>query len=251
MAPRTRAAPGDSPSDPDGGAPLLTVERIPKPGGGHRALVRLGGAHGRRYAAAVLAAMPEVERALAPTVFANRAGGADAWRTILEPWTIARARYERAVRAAESGRGRAWFVGDVADCYGSITPPVVGRALRSMGVDPSLTGHIERMLRSFEERGVRGLPVGPAPSAVLANAVLASVDDAVARAAGSPVLRWVDDVVVGACPARARAAEETYERSLRALGLRPHAVKTGVVEDRRDMPLAASGAPAAPGSSVA
>ena len=174
------------------------------------------------------------------------------WRTILEPWTMARARYERAVRAAGSGRGRAWFVGDVADCYGSITPPVVGRALRSMGVDPSLTGRIERMLRSFEERGVRGLPVGPAPSAVLANAVLASVDDAVARAAGSPVLRWVDDVVVvGACPARARAAEETYERSLRALGLRPHPVKTGVVEGRPDMPLAASGAPAAPGSSVA
>ncbi|MGH2540283.1 MAG: RNA-directed DNA polymerase [Actinomycetota bacterium] len=253
MAPRSRAAPDGAPCEPPG-APV-TIERIPKPDGGHRALVRLGADDGWRYAAAVLAVLPEVERALASTVFANRAmrtEGAATGRAILEPWPTARARYLRAVRAAGSVPGRAWFVGDVADCYGSITPRVVGRALRSMGVDPRLTTGIETLLRSFEDRGVRGLPIGPAPSAVLANAVLASVDHAVARAAGAPALRWVDDVVVVAPRAsRARAAEAAYERSLRKIGLRPHPVKTRVVEDHRPLLEAPSGAPAPPGSSVA
>ena len=71
---RARAAPAEVPGDRQARAQSLTIERVPKPGGGHRVLVRLGGSDGRRYAAAVLAAMPAVERALRPTVFANRAG---------------------------------------------------------------------------------------------------------------------------------------------------------------------------------
>lgn len=252
MTRRARAAPAEVPGDRQARAQSLTIERVPKPGGGHRVLVRLGGSDGRRYAAAVLAAMPAVERALRPTVFANRAGYGRTGRTILEPWTAARARYVRAVRAAGEGGERAWFVGDVADCFGSIGPPVVGRALRSMGVDPGLARGIEDLLHSFEDHGVRGLPIGPAPSAVLANAVLASVDDALARAAGSPALRWVDDVVVPvAGVARARAVAEAYERSLGALDLRPHPLKTEVLEHHRPVPGAGSGLPAAPGSSVA
>ena len=45
--------------------------------------------------------------------------------------------------------------------------------------------HAVAVLRRFRERGVRGLPIGPEPSAILANAVLSRLDDAIRTAAAS------------------------------------------------------------------
>ncbi|MGZ8629733.1 MAG: RNA-directed DNA polymerase [Actinomycetota bacterium] len=227
----------------------LVVEPIPKRGGGHRSLVRLGAIDARRYDAAVLAVLPEVERALPPTVFANRAVAGRMRGPALERWLPARARYRRALAVAAASPGRACFIGDVSDCYGSIGPSVVGRALRSMGVEPDRSRRVERLLSSFGARGVRGLPIGPGASAVLANAVLASVDDAVWRAAGARVFRWVDDVVVLTADRRsALAAASAYARSLDAIGLEPNPAKTRVVDDRGSIILATSAASAAHGS---
>lgn len=242
----------DAETPPAGGGrePLeaIVVEAIPKTGGGHRALVRLEKRDARVYAAAVLAALPEIERGLGPTVFANRAT-AGALGPALEAWRPARARYRRALAHAATRPTAVCFVGDVADCYGSIAPSVVGRALRSMGVGPHRARRVERVLSSFGARGVRGLPIGPASSAVLANAVLASVDEAVAGAAGARVFRWVDDLVaIGGDRRSALAAERAFRRSLRALGLEPNPAKTRVVDDPAAILLAASTASLAHGS---
>ena len=51
------------------------------------------------------------------------------------------------------------------------------------------------LLRRIARAGTPGLPIGPEPSAVLANAVLATAD-AAATHAGVRLLRWVDDVVL-------------------------------------------------------
>jgi hypothetical protein len=84
---------------------------------------------------------------------------------------------------------------------------------------------------------------------VLANAVLASVDEAVARAAGAPVFRWVDDLVVVSDDRRgAVAAATAFARSLAALGLEPNPAKTRVVDDPASALCAASVASGAHGS---
>ena len=89
-------------------------------------------------------------------------------------------------------------------------------------------GDIEDLLTSLEGVGVRGLPVGPDASAVLANAVLAPVDRAL-REAGIDHLRWVDDVVLsGPDP---EAAVSTLREALGRIDLRLNERKTRIVLD--------------------
>jgi hypothetical protein len=74
--------------------------------------------------------------------------------------------------------------------------------------------------------GYAGLPIGPPGSAVLANAVLAPVDRALADV---PYLRWVDDYLIGA--ESERTAVEILERiddQLERLDLQRSAAKTSV-----------------------
>ena len=108
---------------------------------------------------------------------------------------------------------------DVRDCYASIDP----RALEGVGIDdPDLLG----FLRGLEDAGVRGLPVGPPPSAILANAVLGFADRAVVEVAAVPI-RWVDDVVlVGRDRLGAERAFDAWRRALASLGLEAHDGKT-------------------------
>jgi hypothetical protein len=209
-------------------------------------MARLGARDARRYEAAVGAIVPAVERALTPGVFANRArpvpGG-----VALAPWREARRRYERAMAAGTTGPWRAAFVGDVARCYPSIGAGTVRDALRHLGVaEPELRG-VTDLLAEFQDRGVPGLPVGPAGSAVVANAVLASVDRALARAVGGPALWWVDDVVVFTPDlALARRARSAFDRSLERIDLLAHPSKCGVVAEPGALHAVASRASAVP-----
>ena len=209
----------------------IRLERVSKPGGGSRTIAHLGERDRRLYEAAVAAVLPSVERSLTPGVVANRAVRT-ATGLELESWMLARLRYTRALRAASKGPGRAVFLGDVRDCYGSITPATVQRALCQAGVSPGRAEWVAVLLQSFESRGVRGLPIGPTPSAVLANAVLAPVDTALREAGEGRAYRWVDDVVVftsdAASSRRARAA---FERALAAIGLQAHPGKCRVVDE--------------------
>ena len=63
-------------------------------------------------------------------------------------------------------------------------------ARRAGGAPEPLLAQLARL----GQTGVRGLPVGPDPSAWMAEAVLAIADER-ARLAGTAPIRWVDDVV--------------------------------------------------------
>ena len=200
---------------------------IAKPGGGTRLLTYLGERDRRLFDGAVAAVVPAVERELASGVMANRVRTGSPG-VGLQPWANARRRFRREVAAAARSSG-AVFVGDVVDCYASIPTVAVERALADLGVEADDVARVCDVLRSFEERGVRGLPVGPAPSAVLANAVLAPVDRALREAADGPVFRWVDDVV--AFGSGRRAAERiacAFHRALEDAQLMAHPTKCRV-----------------------
>ena len=204
---------------------------VSKPGGGSRTLTHLGERDRRRYDAVVAAVTPQAERALTPGVVANRAR-VNSERLELEPWRRARGRFMRSLSAAIKGPSRAAFVGDVQDCYGCITPATVERVLHMLGVAPGRIERLATLLRSFESRGVRGLPIGPYPSAVLANVVLAPVDDALREAAVRPIFRWVDDVVVFAPDVvAAHRTAAAFDRALSALGLSVNDAKSHIVDD--------------------
>jgi hypothetical protein len=151
---------------------------------------------------------------------------------LLEDWRTARGRFRAATRSNVDGAASV-FLGDVEDCYGSIGSSTVMSALRRLGIDALDAGRVGAILADLERRGVRGLPVGPDASAILANAVLLEVDHAFARE-GLIFLRWVDDVAVFA-PNQdvALHAHDVFRQALARLGLRANEAKTTVVDPVR------------------
>jgi hypothetical protein len=224
----------------------IRSEVVAKPGGGTRLLTRLGERDRWRFDRSVAAVVPAVERGLEVGVMANRAR-ARPQGVELQPWASARRRFQREVALA-AGSSRAAFVGDVLECYSSIRAAAVGRALADLGVPHDDVARVCDVLHSFEERGIPGLPVGPVPSAVLANAVLAPVDRAMREAAGGPVFRWVDDVV--AFTSGRVGAERTagaFHRALEDLGLVAHPLKCRLTLDAAEAVAGASAASGARG----
>jgi Reverse transcriptase (RNA-dependent DNA polymerase) len=205
------------------------IELVPiaKRTGGIRLLARLGPADRLAYETLVAAVSPTIEERLAPAVVANRAVPGPGVR--LEPWRRARRRFRLVLRRL-SRSSPLFVMADIRDCYGSIHPTVVVRTLRKFGCEPEHAQALERLLSSFEDRGVPGLPVGPDPSAVLANAVLARVDG-ILGLRGLDHVRWVDDVIVGI--EHEMQGEHVIDRLTDAaagLGLRLAEEKTRIVE---------------------
>jgi hypothetical protein len=182
----------------------------------------LGPAEEAEYLALGARLAARIERSLHPAVVANRASLAEAarGRLRLEPLGAARARWRGEVHRLLAERPGAVVTVDVRDCYGSIRGEVVEESLLRAGCHRGAVGALGRLLQRWESTGSAGLPVGPLPSAVLANAVLAPVDHQIA-AAGWRHVRWVDDVVVTAHD-RSTAGEilERLRACLARLGLR-------------------------------
>jgi hypothetical protein len=218
------------------------ISPAPRPGGGVRTMVVLDPGDAVVYLELVAREAAALERSLGPAVVANRVAAAP---LMLEDWRTARARWHRAIGRL-GARGLRVHM-DVADCYDSIRPEVVAASLRAAGADPRA---LLRLLHELADHGVPGLPVGPEPSAVLANAVLARVDLAVA-AIGVPHVRWVDDVVAFA-PDRERAVQVTdaVRRELEAMGLRPNEAKTRIEDGRIPLRVTTSGVAARSGGGV-
>jgi hypothetical protein len=202
-----------------------------KPDGGTRRLARLDAADEIRFARAVARAAPSVGRALDEGSHANRVL---AWHPreglILEPWLPARRRWIR--QASRLARDARWVaMTDVRDCYPSITPAAVRARLQALGAPAAAADEIESWLRTFVGEGVDGLPIGPAASAVLADAVLSSGDAAI-RVTGVEHLRWVDDVAIFAPDRRTGLRSlDALRESLSAAGLELHEGKTMVFSD--------------------
>lgn len=165
-----------------------------------------------------------VEPKLPGSVLANRAVGPwPSWG----PRALAPALAAARRRAPRLG-GAVVLRTDVADCYPSVRPPVVFAALTGLGVPDRVARDAADLVDGWGSEGSPGLPVGPAGSAVIANAVLASADAALGP---HPFLRWVDDYLVGV-PSE-RAALDVLDRlqeALARLDLRLAPAKTAVVE---------------------
>jgi hypothetical protein len=187
------------------------------------------------FARSVVTLMPTVRRALGPETHASRVADWDPHRgLLLEPWRQARRRWHDEVRRMGSQKHRV-AVTDVRECYGSIASWVVEQRLRAIGAPEDGIGEVRSWLRAFREAGVEGLPVGPVASAVLADVVLASGDDALRRV-GASFVRWVDDVVIFASDRRGRgAALDALRAAWASLGLEMHELKTVVLDDPRQL----------------
>jgi hypothetical protein len=163
------------------------------------------------------------ERRLDGRVVANRVR---TWRDrwTLEPLEVS-LRRARAAAAALSG-ATLLVRTDVAEFYPSVTPKALADTLARLGVPPEDATGAREMVEGWSSDGCRGLPIGPPGSAVLANAVLATVDVSVA---GLPFVRWVDDYLIGV--RSERHGEEVLERldhALALLGLRRSEPKTTI-----------------------
>jgi reverse transcriptase-like protein len=209
-------------------APRVRFVRLRKAGGARRLAV-LDPVTRERYVRLVAAVAGVVEARLSDAVVANRVRS---WRVEppelrLRPWRVERRLFGARLRSLTE-RGDPIAFADVRRCYASIPAARVGETLRRE--DTEAADAIERFLGDLSRAGVAGLPVGPEPSAVLANAVLAHVDREL-EGAGIEHLRWVDDVVLAGCePA---AALDVVRGALASIGLRLNEGKTRVIEDPR------------------
>jgi hypothetical protein len=187
----------------------MQLQRWTSPAGKRRVLTRLDGDERRLYGVAVRLAFPGARPG--PSVFGSRAPG----RAMAV--AVERRRWRAAVR--ERAVGASSIVSsDVASCYPSIGERAIRLATARAGGDPE---PLLRTIRRYREAGGDGIPIGPAASAVVADAVLAIADDR-ARLAGCLPVRWVDDVVLaGDRDAVARAAR-AWRDTLAELGLDEH-----------------------------
>jgi hypothetical protein len=205
-------------------------EPVEEPEVGRRRLVVLDVVEGAAFARAVWRVAPAIERSLGPEVLANRAGRLPG--TLL-PWRPAWARRCADIeRQLDAAAGPVVVVADVRRCYPSIGFGTLERALRRLRIPGPDVAAILSWQGWFRDGGVEGLPVGPEPSAVLANAVLTIADQSL-RENGTPFRRWVDDIVAFS-PDRRRAivALDGLHRALSAAGLELNDAKTRVVVDR-------------------
>jgi hypothetical protein len=199
---------------------------LPKPGG-VRVLSHLDADLDAAYASAVIRVMAVIERRLGPRVLANRVATASQAppRLVLRPWrdehTLLRAALERM-----SATGRLVLRTDVVACYPSILPPAVADGLERCGAPATAVERCTRVLDELAAEGVRGLPVGPAASAILANAVL-TTGDATLQRLGLPFVRWVDDWwIQPRSPSHASELLGALGESIAPAGLRLNEVKT-------------------------
>jgi len=221
---RDRSRPGRDTSG-DG----IRFEAVPKRDGETRWLTRLDPAGEAAYRRALAPIAGRIERMLGSEVIALRTRPATGgWRLV--SWRRSRVRWLGEIQAAirSARRGTTFAVGDVRDCYGSIAPETLLEAL-----GPRAAAAVDE-LRRFADAGVRGLPVGPEPSAVLANAILAELDRA-ARGSGAAHVRWVDDLVLWGARGDVLRALAALEGAAARHGLALHEGKTRLLADREEL----------------
>jgi hypothetical protein len=200
----------------------------PKPRGGWRSFAVLSDRDERTWNSLAERVASILEPRLDPRVAANRTVLARGVRRVEDLGT-----------ALLRARAIAPSVGlllrtDVEDFYPSITPEVLVRTLAELGVprqDSRLAG---QMIDGWSESGYRGLPIGPVGSAVLANALLASVDTAMGSL---HFVRWVDDYLFAVPSERAiTGILDGLDISLEQLHLRRSVPKTELLDRTGDIP---------------
>lgn len=200
----------------------------PKPRGGWRTFAILSDRDQRtwNYLAGRVASI--LEPRLDPRVAANRTVVAAAvWGLEDLGTAMGRAR-------AIAPRSGLLLRTDVEEFYPSIAPEVLVRALAEVGVPRQESRLAGQLIDGWSESGYRGLPIGPVGSAVLANAVLASVDAAMGSL---HFVRWVDDYLF-AVPSEGAITRilDRLDVSLERLHLRRSVPKTELLDRTGDIP---------------
>jgi len=202
------------------GPPAL--RQVASSGGAPRWVTDLHPADALRYRTLVDAVQRPVDLTLPPGVVANRT--TPRGRTV--PFTEAARTWRSLLRAMKAERpGHAAIVADVRRCYRSIGPGSVAAGLGLAGVRPEHNRAVTAFLDDIRDAGIDGLPIGPAPSAILANAVLA-IGDRAALDHGIQILRWVDDVMMIGDARTVVRAFDAWVAALGGLGMAPNDAKT-------------------------
>jgi hypothetical protein len=170
----------------------------------------------------------DLEPRLRASVMANR--------TLVSPAGVSRVPFPaelsraRCVASRLAARHPVVIRTDVRSFYPSVTPSTMFASLQDLSVDRRTAGDVARMLEGWGSEGYAGLPIGPPGSAVLANAVLAEVDE---KLGAWPTLRWVDDYLVGvADEALVSRVLETLDQALEEHSLERSVAKTSIDEGR-------------------
>jgi hypothetical protein len=138
-------------------------------------------------------------------------------------------RHARSAARRLSGAAEFMLRTDVRTFYASVTPSVAFRSLTRLGVERHVSSRVASMLDGWGSEGYAGLPIGPPGSAVIANAVLAPLDE---ELRASPFLRWVDDYLIAMDREReVGLVLERADEALFALGLERSLTKTEVIGD--------------------
>jgi hypothetical protein len=187
----------------------MRLEEWTSPAGKRRILTRMEPRERRAYALAAALAFPRPPEG--PASFGSpRPGHRSTWFAERRRW--------RAAVHARTMAAASIVVSDVAACYPSIGEAAIRMAARQAGGDP---GALLRVLARYREAGGDGIPIGPAESGPIAEAVLALADER-ARLAGCLPVRWVDDVVFAGDPGAVHRAWRAWTATLGELGLREH-----------------------------
>jgi hypothetical protein len=202
----------------------MQVVRWTSPAGKRRSLTILTDAEAARYRHVATLAL----RGRQPAAWSFGVEGAHG-----RAWHARRTAWGFAVRSA-LGRADAAIASDIVECYPSIGPRAIRLATGWAGGDPE---PLLAFLASAHDAGGTGLPIGPSPSAAIADAVLA-IADAESRAAGVAPIRWVDDVVFAGSRRQVARAERAWRIALADLGLRDHEGKRRCIDDRTHAPTA-------------
>ena len=201
----------------------MRVERWTSPAGKRRLLTTLDEAEAALYRRVTALALPRRPPDL-------RAFGCERPRG-RRPWCDERVAWRAELRLALASAD-AVVASDVADCYPSIGERAIRMASSWAEGEPEpLLAFLARVRAAGSGDG---LPVGPGPSAAIADAVL-SIADERARAAGLVPVRWVDDVVFAGDGGQVARAARAWGTALRELGLREHEGKRRTVRDVRNV----------------
>jgi len=168
---------------------------VPKPGGGFRAAVQLDPLDALIYTALIYEEAERIEKYRVPP--SQRV--ACSFRVQLDPsggfFAPGDGRSDFHVRSqelADSGEHSHVLLADIADFYNQIYLHRVGNALESAAVPAQRAKNVEGFLMQLNAGQSRGLPVGPLPSTLLAEACLNDVDTFL-LGKGCPHVRYVDD----------------------------------------------------------
>jgi len=186
---------------PSGGQRML----VPKPGGGFRVAVQLDPIDSILYVALAYEAAEPIEQSRvdpSQRVACSYRVNLDAKGSFFPAESGWKDFHQRSGELAGEGF-RHVLLADISDFYNQVSLHRVESALHTAALLPARVNNIHEFLLALNLKQSRGLPVGPVPSILFAEALLTDVDNFLLRK-GATHVRYVDDFRIF-CASRAEA----------------------------------------------